>query len=360
MPGDFAEDVERARPQPALRRSAALRAGNPGIRVGPGGVAADRRSAIQAARVQRSEGDVRGARTPNCRTTRASTSASATIYQKLAFVASGEARGAAAHRIGPGDRARARRPRSGHPTVPKCWPLRASNAKSRWIDEFRGCALHRRERAPARSVRPTCRRRSTRTFSRSRPISMPITRASTRWPCCRPRLRSASAAPDEWTPFFDSDAKAAAALEAQEAAGRTRLGHAGPRAASGRHAPQARRRPSGSVVQGDARRPAAADGGQQAAARGQRLPRGAERGRLVRARGRAAQPLDLRGPRPLRAQRLGRAESGRRGDRRVAGAAGAAGSGAALHRPHGGRARSRSPPRRASPARRRPRRSRAV
>ena len=31
----------------------------------------------------------------------------ATIYQKLAFVATGEAREAAAHRIGPGDRARA-------------------------------------------------------------------------------------------------------------------------------------------------------------------------------------------------------------------------------------------------------------
>jgi len=135
----------------------------------------------------------------------------ATIYQKLAFVASGEAR---ARLLTESDLAIERALNSAVRASDRAevLALRASNAKSRWIDEFSGCTSTIEKCAGA--LRSTHLSQTVDTYLRAFATDLnayyPGVNALA---MLQAQTALASVAPDEWTPFFDSDAEAAVALE---------------------------------------------------------------------------------------------------------------------------------------------------
>jgi hypothetical protein len=138
----------------------------------------------------------------------------ATIYQKLAFVAAGEVR---ERLLTESDLAIGRALNTAVLASERAevLALRASNAKSRWIDEFRGCASAAERRAAA--LRSACLSQTVDTyllaFAADLNAYYPGVNALA---MLLAQIALASGAPDEWTAFFDSDAQAAAALESKK------------------------------------------------------------------------------------------------------------------------------------------------
>ena len=135
----------------------------------------------------------------------------ATIYQKLAFVASGEAR---ERLLTESDLAigRALKTAVGASDRAEVLALQASNAKSRWIDDFRGCASTLERCAGA--LRSTHLSQTVDTYLRAFAADLnayyPGVNALA---MLQAQIALASTLPEEWTPFFDSDTEAAVALE---------------------------------------------------------------------------------------------------------------------------------------------------
>ena len=138
----------------------------------------------------------------------------ATIYQKLAFVATGEAR---EQLLTESDLAIGRALNTAVLASARAevLALRASNAKSRWIGEFGGCAsIPERCTAALRSAHLS---QTVDTyllaFAADLNAYYPGVNALA---MLQAQIALASGSPDEWTQFFDSDAKAAAVLEAKK------------------------------------------------------------------------------------------------------------------------------------------------
>ncbi len=135
----------------------------------------------------------------------------ATIYQKLAFVASGETR---ERLLTESDLAvgRALTAATRASDRAEVLALQASNAKSRWIDEFSGCSSTAERCAAAlRSARLS---QTVDTYLRAFAADLnayyPGVNALA---LLQAQIALASRAPEEWTPFFDNDTDAAVALE---------------------------------------------------------------------------------------------------------------------------------------------------
>lgn len=138
----------------------------------------------------------------------------ATIFQKLAFVASGEARD---RLLTESDLAIGRALNTAILASDRAevLALRASNAKSRWIDDFRaGASAAERGVAALRSAHLS---QTVDTyllaFAADLNAYYPGVNALA---MLQVQIALASAAPDEWTAFFDSDVQAAAALEGKK------------------------------------------------------------------------------------------------------------------------------------------------
>jgi hypothetical protein len=135
----------------------------------------------------------------------------ATIYQKLALVASDAER---ASFLTESDLAVERALKSAAQASERAevLALKASNAKSRWIDEFRNCASTVEKCAAALRSAHLSQTLDTylRAFATDLNAYYPGVNALA---MLQAQIALASVAPDEWTPFFDSDTDAAVALE---------------------------------------------------------------------------------------------------------------------------------------------------
>jgi tetratricopeptide repeat protein len=138
----------------------------------------------------------------------------ATIYQKLAFVATGEARD---RLLTESDLAIGRALNTAVLASERAevLALRASNAKSRWIDDFRGCAS-----APERCAAALRSAHLAQTvdtyllaFAADLNAYYPGVNALA---MLQVQIALAIGAPDDWTGFFDSDTQATAALEGKK------------------------------------------------------------------------------------------------------------------------------------------------
>ena len=135
----------------------------------------------------------------------------ATIYQKLALADSGEAR---QKLLTEADLAvgRALESAAGVSDKAEVLALKASNAKSRWIDEFTGCSTAIEKCAAALRSPHLSDAINTylRAFATDLNAYYPGVNALA---MLQAQVALAGVTPDEWTAFFDTDADAATALE---------------------------------------------------------------------------------------------------------------------------------------------------
>ena len=139
-----------------------------------------------------------------------------TIYQKLAASGIRRRQGGVSHPFRPGHPPRARRRRPRRADRAEAFSLLGSNAKTRWLDDWRDVAADRprQRRAWLRASRRCARRPTSMRMPKIWPATIP---ASMRLPCSRSRAISRRERPIRWEAAFDDPDKAAGALKDRDA-----------------------------------------------------------------------------------------------------------------------------------------------